>query len=209
MTPIRVAAAEAQGKCTCTTYTQTAGWESAKCDNCGVNPYFAEHNTPDYPTDANAAESLCNALAEQGWMWRVDGGKGVVGVIFYKGTIGQDYQSINDTGPTLSIAICRAYLAVVQSQTHTTTTQVGPQLDQPTELSRLRLVLAKIAHDCPCDNDGQGCPCVEIAKEALHPNPMCMCGHPLKDHIGELMFCPIKDEGDVAQCFVLNDDWPT
>lgn len=37
------------------------------------------------------------------------------------------------------------------------------------ECARFRLVFAKLAHDCPCDNDGQGCPCADVAKDALTP----------------------------------------
>lgn len=72
---------------------------------------------PNFPTDANAALTLCDALGEKGWQWRASIEDTHSEVCF---------QFVNDeftfeaTGPTLAIAICRAYLAVIQSQTSMT-----------------------------------------------------------------------------------------
>lgn len=71
---------------------------------------------PNFPTDVNAALTLCNALAERGWtqsLWKT--AEGPWNAVFGKGA-----ESGVGTGPTLPIAICRAYLAVIQSQTPTT-----------------------------------------------------------------------------------------
>lgn len=70
---------------------------------------------PDYPGDANAALTLCDALAKEGWtqiFWRVASGQW--SVVF---DLGAEAQSIGfglstATAETLPIAICRAFLAV-------------------------------------------------------------------------------------------------
>lgn len=51
---MRIAIAEACGRCTSRTYTMTDGWETAVCNGCGKNPYHHDHEPPDYPNDLNA-----------------------------------------------------------------------------------------------------------------------------------------------------------
>lgn len=68
---------------------------------------------PNFPTDANAALTLCDALAKDGWHFAVDG---VVGnpfeVVFAK----SDTDRVIAHGPTLPIALCRAYLKTRESR---------------------------------------------------------------------------------------------
>lgn len=70
---------------------------------------------PKYTTDHNAAMTLCDALAKEGWEPNFRKWKGQWEAWFQ--TIEETFLG---TGPTLPIAICRAFLAVIQSQTPTT-----------------------------------------------------------------------------------------
>lgn len=95
-------------------------WTEIECDFWGVPPGKNRVDMaliPNFPTDHNTAMTLCDALGEKGWQWRASIEDTHSEVCF---------QFVNDeftfeaTGPTLPIAICRAYLSVIQSQTPTT-----------------------------------------------------------------------------------------
>lgn len=111
---LRVACAEAMG------------WKWVEPN--GIDPYWRfeadrkkdrhRDDLPNFPTDANAALTLCDALADQGWDWTVTYREQQLTVWF--GMKYAPHKTVTATGPTLPIAICRAYLAVIQSQTPTT-----------------------------------------------------------------------------------------
>lgn len=74
---------------------------------------------PNFPTDANAALTLCDALGEKGWKFgcarhRSSG----TWSVWFEMDEETSHSSINQS--TLPVAICRVYLAVIQSQTPTT-----------------------------------------------------------------------------------------
>lgn len=61
---MRVMCAEELGRCTCSTYRKPGDWETAVCDDCGKNPFFAEHNIPNYPASLDACVQLRAAMSE-------------------------------------------------------------------------------------------------------------------------------------------------
>lgn len=71
------------------------------------------YQPPNYPEDLNAAEKLCDRLADEGWTWAaMNFEKGVKFTAFRKlnGIMnGEHYEA---TAPTLARAICLAFLAV-------------------------------------------------------------------------------------------------
>lgn len=117
---LRVACAEARGIVEC----DEGAWSHAfhgnmgKFGKCSHANCYPPGMLPNFPTDHNAAMTLCDALAKEG-QWRVTiyNACALWFVCFYKDSEGREHKA---SGPTLAIAICRAYLAVIQSQTPTT-----------------------------------------------------------------------------------------
>lgn len=61
---INIAIAEFCGKCTCTTYSKPGDWQTAVCDQCGKNPFHAEHNLLSYCSDLNAIHLAEKSLSQ-------------------------------------------------------------------------------------------------------------------------------------------------
>lgn len=116
---LRVAVAEARGWVFVQSEPDEGGsfagwWKHPNGAGCG----YTDSVLPNFPADHNAAMTLCDALAKEGWsvkMERWDTDNEWSCAFFHK-----DHDTIYGDAPTLAIAICRAYLAVIQSQPPTT-----------------------------------------------------------------------------------------
>jgi hypothetical protein len=118
---LRVACAEAMGWTYCEDGVGKAlaklypdQMREPKCDSGSTHTKVI----PDFSTDPNAALALVDALAEKGWRYNIEGGKGFIFVTFYK-KVSQLHPQIGGTfqvtADTRQLAICRAFLAVHQS----------------------------------------------------------------------------------------------